>query len=307
MKVYHSLLEFPVLNNTIVTIGNFDGVHLGHKHVLESLVDQESNGFESVVITFWPHPRHVLDPGSANLKFLTSIQEKTNLLQNIGISYLLILPFDVQMGEMRAHEFIEKILIEGVNAKKVILGYDHRFGKDRAGGLDYLQEHNLKYNLILEEIPQREVEKIGISSSKIKSYLLEGKISEANALLGRNYTINGKVIEGKKLGRTIGFPTANIQLDFQEKLLPGIGVYAVRTRIEGMELQGMMNIGYRPTISGNDLSIEVHVFDFNKDIYGQPISIQFVEFIRVEMKFTSLEDLKLQLIKDRETALKILN
>ena len=289
-----------------MTIGNFDGVHLGHKHVLESLVNQSQSGFKSVVITFWPHPRRILNPEFANLKFLTSIIEKTELLQNIGIEYLIILPFDLQMGEMTAHEFVQKILIEGVRAKKVILGYDHRFGKDRAGGLDFLQQNNTKFNLILEEIPQKEVDNIGISSSKIKSFLMEGKISDANLLLGRNYSISGKVVEGKRLGRTIGFPTANIELEFEEKLLPGVGVYAVRILYDSRYFKGMMNIGYRPTVSGNNLSLEVHIFDFSEDIYGKFISIEFVEFIREESKFASLEELKLQLYRDKTSALKFL-
>ncbi|MBC7390073.1 MAG: bifunctional riboflavin kinase/FAD synthetase [Opitutaceae bacterium] len=307
MKVYHSFEGFPKLDKPVVTIGNFDGVHLGHKHVLESLVSHGVDGFESVVITFWPHPRRILNPESANFKFLTSITEKIELLQEIGIGHLIILPFDLQMGEMTAHEFVQKILIEGVRARKVILGYDHRFGKDRAGGLDFLQKHNNRYNLILEEIPKKEVDNIGISSSKIKSFLIEGKISEANLLLGRNYSITGKVVEGKKLGRTIGFPTANIQLEFEEKLLPGIGVYAVRIFHNGKQFKGMMNIGYRPTVLGINLSLEVHIFDFSEDIYGKFISIEFIEFIRAESKFPSLEELKLQLKTDKISALNFLN
>ena len=306
MKVYYSLDQFPVLKKTIVTIGNFDGVHLGHIHVLESLVNQYTDEFESVVITFWPHPRKVLDPNSFTLQFLTSIEEKITLIERIGISHLLILPFNIEMGEMSANEFVEQILIKSVGSKKIVLGYDHRFGKDRVGGLDFLLQNNSKYNLILEEIPVKEVENIEISSSKIKTFLKSGKISEANSLLGRNYSVTGRVGEGKKLGRTIGFPTANIQLDFPEKLVPGIGVYAVKIHIDNEIYKGMMNIGHRPTISGDHLTLEVNIFEFNRDIYGEKLSIEFVEFLRNEQKFASLDLLKLQLNQDMILALKIL-
>ena len=306
MKVYYSLDKFPVLKKPIVTIGNFDGVHLGHFHVLQSLVNQSTDGFESVVITFWPHPRKVLDPNSFSLQFLTSIEEKITLIERIGISHLLILPFNLEMGEMTANHFVEEILIKRVGSTKIVLGYDHRFGKDRLGGLDYLIQNNEKYNLILEEIPEKEVENIGISSSKIKSFLNSGKIEEANTLLGRNYSISGVVCEGKKLGRTIGFPTANIQLDFSEKLVPATGVYAVRINIDNDIYKGMMNIGNRPTVSGDHLTLEVNIFDFNQDIYKKKLTVEFVQFIRKEQKFESLEFLKMQLHQDKSLAFKIL-
>ena len=300
MKVYHSLDEVPFIGNAVLTIGNFDGVHVGHAHILKSLVDQEVDGLQSMVVTMWPHPRKVLNPELEGLRFLTSIEEKINLLSDIGIDHLLIIPFTKAFSELTALFFVQEILHNKIGVKKIVLGYDHCFGKNREGGLAFLSKYTQVFKYELQEIPKQEVDSLAVSSSKIRHFLESGQLSEAKALLGRNYSLSGLVVEGNKLGRTIGFPTANIFVSFEEKLIPKNGVYAVRVNVANEVYKGMMNIGYRPTVSGNSLSLEVNIFDFNQDIYGQTISVEFVHYLREEQKFNSLEALKNQLQADKE-------
>jgi riboflavin kinase / FMN adenylyltransferase len=306
MQVYHNLEEVPFIGNAVLTIGNFDGVHLGHAHILKSLVDQEYDGLQSMVITMWPHPRKVLNPDLEGLRFLTSIEEKITLLKNIGIDHLLIIPFTKTFSELTALSFVQNILHDKIGVKKIVLGYDHCFGKNREGDLTFLSNYTHIFKYKLQEIPKQEVDSLAISSSEIRKYLESGQLSEAKALLGRNYSLSGLVVEGNKLGRTIGFPTANISLLFEEKLIPKNGVYAVFVHIGEKQFKGMMNIGYRPTVLGNSLSIEVNIFDFSQDIYGQTISIEFVHYLREEQKFSSLEALKKQLQTDKKNATTIL-
>lgn len=302
MKVYYTLDEVPFIGNAVLTIGNFDGVHLGHTHILKSLVEQESDGLQSMVVTMWPHPRKVLKPELEGLRFLTSIEEKINLLSEIGIDHLLIIPFTKTFSELTALFFVQHILHDKIGVKKIVLGYDHCFGKNREGDLAFLSKYTQVFNYELQEIPKQEVDSLAVSSSKIRHFLESGSLSEAKALLGRNYSLSGLVVEGNKLGRTIDFPTANISLSFEEKLIPKNGVYAVRVYIGKDSYKGMMNIGYRPTVSGSSLSLEVNIFDFSQDIYGQTISVEFVHYLREEQKFGSLDGLKDQLDKDKQTA-----
>lgn len=306
MKVYYSLDEVPFIGNTVLTIGNFDGVHLGHIHILKSLVEQESDGLQSMVVTMWPHPRKVLNPDFEGLRFLTSIEEKIHLLSHIGIDHLLIIPFTKAFSELTALSFVQDILHDKIGVKKIVLGYDHCFGKNREGNLVFLSKHAGLFKYELQEIPKQEVDSLAVSSSKIRHFLESGFLSEAKALLGRNYSLSGLVVEGNKLGRTIGFPTANISLSFEEKLIPKNGVYAVRVYIGKDSYKGMMNIGYRPTVSGNSLSLEVNIFDFSQEIYGQTISVEFVHYLREEQKFSSLDELKNQLKTDEKNATTLL-
>ena len=300
MKVYYSLDEVPFIGNAVLTIGNFDGVHLGHAHILKSLVEQESDGLQSMVVTMWPHPRKVLNPELEGLRFLTSIEEKINLLSDIGIDHLLIIPFTKAFSEITALSFVQDILHDKIGVKKIVLGYDHCFGKNREGGLAFLSKYVHVFKYELQEIPKQEVDSLAVSSSQIRHFLESGQLADAKALLGRNYSLSGLVVKGNQLGRTIGFPTANIFLSFEEKLIPKNGVYAVRVHIGEGLYKGMMNIGYRPTVSGNSLSLEVNIFDFSQDIYGQTISVEFVHYLREEQKFGSLEALKDQLQTDKQ-------
>jgi len=306
MKVYRSLEEVPHIGNAIVTIGNFDGVHLGHVHVLENLLLHQGENLQSMVITMWPHPRKVLHPSAQELRFLTSIDEKIELLQNLGVDHLLIIPFTASFAQLSAEYFVKEILHDCVGVKKIVLGYDHRFGKNREGGLELLHRLAPMYGFELEEIPKQEVDNLAISSSKIREFLALGQMENVTALLGRRYAMSGKVVEGNKLGRTIGFPTANISLTFPEKLVPKNGVYAVLVKVAQNQYQGMMNIGYRPTISESALTLEVHIFEFEEDIYNQYITVFFVKYLRDEQKFDSVEDLKQQLYIDKEQAISVL-
>ena len=306
MKVYYSIDEVPFVGNAVLTIGNFDGVHLGHVHILESLVAQESDGLQSMVVTMWPHPRKVLNPELEGLRFLTSIEEKIHLLQVIGIDHLLIIPFTKAFAELTAFDFVKDILHDRIGVKKIVLGYDHCFGKNREGDLAFLSKYTQVFNYQLQEIPKQEVDSLAVSSSQIRHFLESGKLLEAKALLGRNYSLSGLVVEGNKLGRTIGYPTANLSLLVEEKLIPKNGVYAVRVNVGEGWYKGMMNIGYRPTVGGSSVSLEVHIFDFSQDIYGQTISVEFVHYLREEQKFGSLEALKGQLQNDKKKAATLL-
>lgn len=306
MKVYHSLEEVPHIGNAIVTIGNFDGVHLGHVHVLENLLLHQGENLQSMVITMWPHPRKVLHLSAQELRFLTSIDEKIELLQNLGVDHLLIIPFTASFAQLSAESFVKEVLCDCIGVKKIVLGYDHRFGKNREGGLELLHRLAPMYGFELEEIPKQEVDNLAISSSQIRDFLALGQMENVKSLLGRRYAMSGKVVEGNKLGRTIGFPTANISLSFPEKLVPKNGVYAVFVKVGQNMHHGMMNIGYRPTISESTLTLEVHIFDFSQDIYRQNITVFFVHYLRDEQKFSSVNDLKQQLHIDKEQAISLL-
>jgi riboflavin kinase / FMN adenylyltransferase len=303
LKLFHSLSEYKAAKKSIVTIGTFDGVHIGHKLILEKLIQNAKElDCESVVLTFFPHPRMVLQE-SSDVKLINTIEEKSVLIRNIGIENLIIHPFDQKFSRLTAEEFVKTILVDVLNIKKIIIGYDHRFGRNRTANIDDLIVFGKQYDFEVEQISAQEINDNAVSSTKIRNAILEGNISLANKYLGYNYTFSGEVVKGKQLGRTIGFPTANIQIKESYKLIPKNGVYIVKSNYEGKTIFGMMNIGNRPTVNGENQTIEVNYFNFSKDIYNQIVSVEILEFIRDEQKFDSLDSLKSQLNKDQQTSL----
>lgn len=300
MKTFRSILDFKCrVKKNIITIGTFDGVHLGHKSILEKMKNAtQKNQYESLVLTFFPHPRMVLQQDSS-IKLLNTIDEKATLLEKFGIDNLIIHPFDEAFSNLTAEEFVKEILVDKLNIHKIIIGHDHRFGKNRSADINDLITFGKKYDFEVEQISAKEIDEIAISSTKIRKALLEGNVKLANEYLGYPYFISGKVIEGKKIGRTIGFPTANILLSENYKLLPKNGVYVVSSFIKNELRYGMMNIGNNPTLGKNEQSIEVHFFELNEDIYNENLQISILEHIREEHKFNSLTALQTQLEKDK--------
>ena len=303
MKVFNSISSYVSQKQSIVTIGTFDGVHIGHQEIIEKIIEDAKNSdCESLILTFFPHPRMVLAHESG-VKLLNTINEKIELLQKIGLSDLIIHPFDETFSQLSAEEFVADILVEKLKIKKIILGHDHRFGKNRSASIEDLIIFGKKYNFEVEQISAQKIDQVAISSTKIRTALLEGNITLANQYLGYQYFFSGKVVKGKQLGRTIGFPTANIQIDEEYKLIPKNGVYIVKSTISDKTYFGMMNIGTRPTVDGKNLTIEVYFFDFEKDIYDTSITVSILDRIRDEKKFDSFDDLKKQIEKDKETSI----
>jgi riboflavin kinase / FMN adenylyltransferase len=300
LKIFHSINEFHSDKKTILTLGTFDGVHIGHAAILKKLTQNTADGkFESAVLTFFPHPRMVLQ-GKSDLKLLNTINEKIDLLEKIGIENLIIHPFDANFSQLSAEEFVKNVLVEQLHIQKIIIGYDHRFGKNRTANIDDLTAFGLKYGFEVEQISAQEINDISISSTKIRTALEDGEINLANEYLGYSYFLSGTVVKGKQLGRTIGFPTANIELEEEYKLVPKNGVYIVAAEIDGKSVYGMMNIGFNPTVQGEKRTIEVHFFDFDLDIYDRHIRVAILQRIRSEEKFESVEFLKIQLGKDKD-------
>ena len=308
MIVYNTINSFPKLPFAVVTSGTFDGVHRGHQKILERLTEvaRSTNG-QSVLLTFWPHPRTVVSNDSQNLKLLTTLAEKITLLEQAGIEHLVVIPFTRSFSQLTSEEFIQRILIEKIQTKKLVIGYDHRFGRDREGGFDYIHQHQADYGFEVEEIPRQDVEAVGVSSSKIRTALAEGNIQTATKFLGRAYNLTGTVVKGRQLGRTIGFPTANLQVDDPNKLIPANGVYAVEVLHGSKRYGGMTNIGFRPTVAGDYQTIETYIFDFDQDIYGEHLTLFFRTFIRSEQKFSGLPALVEQLKQDEERARALLS
>lgn len=294
----------------VVTIGTFDGVHLGHQKVISRLKDfaRKYNG-ETVIFTFYPHPRLITSPDEASLRLLTTLEEKKQLFAASGIDHLIIFPFTKEFSELSYAAFVREILIEKIRTYCLVVGYDHKFGKNREGGYNYLKQCAQKYKFKIEKLDALFLDDINISSTIIRAALQEGNIKKANRHLGYNFTLHGTVIEGKRLGRKIGFPTANIESSDVYKLIPGYGVYAVKIILNGQKYQGMLNIGTRPTFNQNadKRSIEVNIFDFSEDIYNQEITLVFVDKIREEQKFNGIDALVDQLKKDKKAALEILS
>ena len=307
LKIFHSINDFRSTKKTIITLGTFDGVHIGHKKILEKVL-QNTNGeqYESLVLTFFPHPRMVLQ-GDSDIKLLNTINEKIDLLQGIGIENLVIHPFDEAFSRLTAEEFVKTILVDRLNIQKIIIGYDHRFGRNRTANIDDLINYGEQYGFEVEQISVQEINEISVSSTKIRQALSEGDMTLANDYLGYDYFITGTVVEGKQLGRTINFPTANIKIQENYKLIPQNGVYIVKSTIENKLVHGMMNIGMNPTVNGQNRSIEIHYFDFAADLYDKEIRVSIIHRIRSEQKFESFELLKAQLEKDKKTALNYLN
>ncbi len=331
MKIYHDILEFRPLQNAVVTIGTFDGVHLGHRKIISRLQElaRQCDG-ETVILTFFPHPRMILHPEDQNLKLITTIAEKAKLLEELGIDHLIITPFSRDFSNLSAEEYIRKMLVDRIGTKKIVIGYDHRFGKDRSGGLKELQNFAPIYGYEVEEIPEQDVNEVAVSSSRIRNAVLNGETALANQFLGYAFFITGKVIRGDQIGRTLGYPTANLFIEESYKLVPADGIYAVS--VAGFELpvagadslsasnqnlqlatrnrqllKGMAYIGHRPTINGMTRNIEVNIFDFNQDIYNQTLQMSFHAFIRHDVKFAGLEELTEQLGRDKENVLSFFN
>ncbi|MDI1323521.1 MAG: bifunctional riboflavin kinase/FAD synthetase [Algoriphagus sp.] len=307
MKIYEGLSDLPNIPNPVVTSGTFDGVHLGHQKILNRIRESaRAIQGETVLITFWPHPRLVLYPNEHNLRLLSTFEEKTKLLRQFGIDHLITIPFTHEFSQMSSKEFIEKVLVEKIKTKKLVIGYDHRFGKNREGSFEYLQAHCAEYGFDLEEISRQDVDEIGVSSTKIRKALEEGDVATAISYLGRPYELNGLVIKGQQIGRSIGFPTANIHIANDYKLIPKDGVYAVEASVAGTLYKAMLNIGNRPTVKGSKKTVEAHLFDFQGDLYDKQITIYLKAYLREEHKFENLEALKHQLILDQAKAKSLL-
>ena len=308
MKIYHGLDDFMRLDYAVVTSGTFDGVHVGHQKILARLIEvaERCNG-ESVVLTFWPHPRLVLHPEEDTLKLLNTFEEKAELLKEEGVQHLVRIPFTKEFSHHSSGDFIRKILVETIGTRKLVIGYDHRFGHNREGSFDQLKANAPRYGFEVEEIPRQDVDHVGVSSTRIRNALAAGDIETATHFLGRPYSLTGRVIPGDKLGRLLGFPTANIEIDTKFKLVPEDGIYAVTVLHEHKEYKAMMYIGNRPTIDGAKRNMEVNIFDFSKEIYGDALTIRFHKLIRPDSKFHDLEDLRQQLVSDKTEALKILD
>lgn len=305
MKIYHHIDEFTPVQNAIVTIGTFDGVHLGHRKIIGKLCElARKAGGETIILSFFPHPRMILHPEDHGLKLITTIAEKASILAGLGIDHLIITPFSRDFSNLSPEKYISEVLVKKIGTKKIVIGYDHRFGKDRQGGLPALQRLSTVYHFEVEEIPEQDVNSVAVSSTEIRTALLQGDIDTANAFLGYPFFITGTVIRGDQIGRGIGYPTANLYIAESYKLVPADGIYAVEVQLlhNGCDAtyKGMAYIGHRPTINGMSRNIEVNIFNFNEDIYHQVVTLRFFHFIREDIKFDSLEALRVQLGKDQE-------
>ncbi|MCZ4224646.1 bifunctional riboflavin kinase/FAD synthetase [Pedobacter rhodius] len=325
MKIYHNLSDFKKLDNAIVTIGTFDGVHFGHQKIIKQLVEKaKADNGESVILTFFPHPRMIIDPENLDLKMINTINEKAEILKNLGVDHLIITPFTRDFSNQLPEDYIKNTLVNNIGTKHIIIGYDHRFGKDRSGNLNDLKAAGIHFGFTVEEIMEQDIHDVAVSSTKIRQALLAGDVSLAADYLGYPFSIFGRVIKGDKIGRTIGFPTANIFVEETYKLIPGDGIYTVTVEMSSesevrslksedetptpyspkpLTFKGMAYIGQRPTINGMTRNIEVNIFDFDREIYGQDIKMNFLKFLRHDVKFTGLEALTVQLQKDKEATL----
>lgn len=302
MKIVNNAFNFISTEQTFVTIGTFDGVHFGHQKIIEKLVLQaKKENKKSVVLTFFPHPRMVLQ-NNANIELINTIGERAQLLEKTGLDYLIIHPFSQEFSRTSALEFVRDILVNQLNISKLIIGYDHHFGKNREGNITQLTEYSFLYGFTVEEIPAQDIDDVSVSSTKIRRALHSGNLKTANRYLGYPFMLSGKVVNGKQLGGKIGYPTANIHIEENYKLIPKTGVYVVKSTIDGKTIFGMMNIGNRPTVDGKHQTIEVHFFDFNQDLYHQNLTIELLYFLRDEHKFESIDELIHQLKKDEQTA-----
>jgi riboflavin kinase/FMN adenylyltransferase len=301
MQIHRDLAHLPALRRAVITIGTFDGVHTGHRYIIQQLQQAAATcEGETVIITFDPHPREVLQPGTNPVRLLTTLDEKIELLSKHGIDHLVIVPFTIAFSELSAQAYLEDFLIERFKPHTIIIGYDHRFGHNREGGLELLELEQSRYGFQLIEIPQQVVHDLSVSSTKIRKSLQEGNIHLANELLGYDYFLEGTVVHGDKMGRQLGYPTANMHLPDQRKLIPAHGIYAIRVHLKkhARPLKGVMSIGTRPTFDGTDLRLEAHVFDFSEDIYDQLIRVEIISYIRSSQKFDNIEDLIVQMDKD---------
>ncbi len=305
IQVHRDLKHLPVFKKAVITIGTFDGVHLGHQQIIKLLKQEAADiGGETVIITFYPHPRKIVTHGKSDVKILNTLEEKIELLNEKGVGHLAVVSFNDEFANQSAEKYIGNFLVKKFHPHTIIIGYDHKFGKNRLGDYHLLEKMGEKFNYMVKEIPEHVLNHVTISSTKIREALLKNDIDTANTYLGYKYFFEGKVAEGNKLGRTIGYPTANLVIEEEEKLVPGNGVYAVTLTIGQNKpvLKGMMNIGMRPTVNGTKRTIEVNIFDFDKDIYGQYMRVYIYACLRGEVKFDGLNQLKEQLAKDKVNA-----
>lgn len=308
MKIYHSIKEFPSDINTIVTIGTFDGVHKGHKEIVGRLNSTaKKEGLESVLLTFYPHPRHVLFPDDQKLKLINTIEEKIEALRKTGLQHFIIQEFDVDFSRIKSVNFIRDLLVNKLNMKRMVVGYDHHFGKNREGTFENLLSLSELYDFKLDKIAPQNIGDITISSTKIRNAIIDGDIEKANSYLSCNFSLSGVVEKGNGIGSSINFPTANIKVENKWKILPKDGVYAVKVFVENQQYFGMLNIGNRPTIADDKHVVEVHIFDFNSTIYNLDIKVEFIKRIRSEKKFNSLEELQSQLEIDESKIKAVFN
>jgi riboflavin kinase / FMN adenylyltransferase len=306
LKVYKDISEFKAITNAAVTTGTFDGVHYGHKQIINRLREAaKRNKSESVVLTFFPHPRMVLFPDDNELKQLNTLDERIELLEKSGVEHLIVQEFTKEFSRLSSLEFVRNILVNQIGTGTLVIGYDHRFGRNREGSFEHLKEFGPLYGFEIEEIPEQDINNIAVSSTKIRTALFDGEVEKANEFLGYDYFLTGTIIKGMQIGRTIGYPTANIEIKEKYKLIPADGVYAVKVNVKGQSHFGMLNIGFRPTVHGKIRTIEVYILNFDQDIYGQTIRVSFSKKIRNEQKFEGLEALKEQIRKDEIDVRKI--
>lgn len=304
MNTYTDISQFNPSKKTVLTIGTFDGVHLGHQELLRKLQETAKHlGAETVILTFFPHPRMIIHPEDQGIKLINTIKEKAELLEHIGIDHLIITPFTRDFSNLSPDEYIEEILVNRIGMKKIFIGYDHRFGKNRAGSVLDLNRLAPTFGYEVEVIPEQDLHEAAISSTRIRQALLAGDVHHAAEFLGHRFSLEGRVIRGDQIGRTLGYPTANLAVEENYKLIPKDGIYAAYTWVAGKKYQGMAYIGHRPTVNGMSRNIEVNIFDFDEEIYGQTIRIDFDSFIRNDQKFSSLEELTVQLGKDKVASL----
>lgn len=307
MAVFNNIDSLPAFRNAVLTVGTFDGVHLGHREIIKRVIDHAHHvGGDSVLITFDPHPRKFLFPDQP-LGIITPLAEKVRLLSEAGITHIIVVPFTREFAELSAREYIEKFLVGKFAPHSIVIGYDHHFGHDRLGNIEMLKEYAPVYGYQLMEIPAQQIDAAAVSSTRIRKAISEGRVSDAEHMLDRNYTLKGTVVHGNKLGRTIGYPTANLSPVDKEQLIPAIGVYTIKATHNGVVYDGMMSIGYNPTVTDKkELRIEANLFDFDKDIYGDELEIIFIERLRNELKFSGLDALIEQLHIDKQNSLSIL-
>lgn len=302
LKIHNDISTFERSPYAVVTVGTFDGIHRGHQEIIRRMQElARQNGGETILVTFDPHPRQVLNNIQGELKFINTQKRKLNLLAGFGIDHMIIIPFTKEFSKTSSEDFIRQFLVEKIGVKKLIVGYDHHFGRNREGNYEKLKGLGQQWGFDVEEIAAKYVGEVAVSSTKIRNALARGEVSEANEMLGYPYSITGIVVEGNKIGRTIGYPTANIEIQDEFKLIAAGGVYYCKIELEGKSYQGMGNIGTRPTVGINGLVTEVHIFNFNRNIYGKEITIFFLDRIRDEHKFSNLEELAAQLRKDEQT------
>jgi len=307
MITVQSITKYDKTQDTIITIGTFDGLHIGHRTILERLINNaKTQKLQSTVLTFFPHPRMVLQKDS-DIKLLNTIKEKIKIFEKTGLETLIIHPFTVEFSRLSATEFVRDILVNTLRTKKIIIGYDHRFGRNRNANITDLITFGNSLEFEVEEITAQEVDDVSVSSTKIRKALNEGDIQTANSYLGYEYMLTGTVVSGKGLGRQINFPTANLFIEESYKLIPKNGVYVIKSELFNETVYGMMNIGFNPTVEGTEKSIEIHFFDFNKDLYNQEIQVDLLHRIRDEHKFSSVEALQQQLQKDKTTSFALIN